>query len=102
MTTTADFDEQLRRFEARLPHSMARAVRWLRQPSSTWVRIPSGLALIVFGAVGFLPLVGFWMIPLGLLLIAHDVAFLRSPIARLLAWVDRKWPARAAAGEEKP
>jgi hypothetical protein len=50
--------------------------------------------LIVGGIVGFLPLLGFWMIPLGLALIAQDIPFLRPPLARFLAWIDRKWPAR--------
>ena len=94
MNTHPEFDEQLRRFEERLPHSLSRIIRWLRQPSARMVRVPAGIILIVFGAIGFLPLVGFWMIPLGLLLIAHDVPLLRNPMARLLAWIERKWPPR--------
>jgi len=33
-----------------------------------YVRWPFGLALIVGGGFGFLPVLGFWMIPLGLVL----------------------------------
>jgi fatty acid desaturase len=88
-----DLDQQLERWENRLPASLARFVRWLRQPSSGFVRIPVACGLILGGFVGFLPILGFWMIPLGLILLARDVPFLRGPIARLLAWIDAKWPA---------
>lgn len=81
-----DLDRQFEQVEQRLPTTMARFVRWLRQPSSRWFRIPAAVLLIVAGFIGFLPILGFWMIPLGLLLIAQDIPFLRRPIARLLAW----------------
>lgn len=93
-----DLDEQLSRFEKLLPNFAARTVSWLRQPSSKWVRIPAGIFLICAGIVGtFLPILGFWMIPLGLALIAHDVPFLRRPLARLLGWIDRKWLSKRTA-----
>jgi len=44
----------------------------LRDPHWRWVRIPLGGALVVGGIFGFLPLVGFWMIPLGLSVLALD------------------------------
>jgi hypothetical protein len=92
-----DLDDELQRFEKRLPRFAARAVGWLRQPSSRWIRIPVAVLLVLGGSVGFLPILGFWMIPLGLVLAAQDVPFMRPPLARLLAWIDRKWPARDAA-----
>ena len=33
-----------------------------------YLRWPLGLALIVGGAFGFLPILGFWMIPLGIVI----------------------------------
>lgn len=92
-----ELDRQLAAFAERLPDSMARPVNWMRQPSSRWVRIPAAVALICGGIVGFLPILGFWMIPLGLALIALDVPFLRPPLSRLLAWIERKWPADQSA-----
>lgn len=46
-----------------------------------------GLALIAGGVFGFLPILGFWMIPLGLVLIA-----LEFPAARRYvdAWIKRR------------
>ena len=68
-------------------------VRWLRKPGSGLVRIPLGIVLILFGLVGFLPILGFWMIPLGLLVLAIDVPLVRPPLISVLDWVERKWPA---------
>jgi hypothetical protein len=38
-----------------------------------------------------LPLLGLWMLPLGLLLLAEDLPFLRRPMLRTLLWVERRW-----------
>jgi hypothetical protein len=92
-----ELDRRLEAFASRLPNSMAHMVNWLRRPSSRWVRIPSAILLVCGGVVGFLPILGFWMIPLGLALIAIDVPVLRPPLARLLAWIERKWPAKHPA-----
>jgi hypothetical protein len=77
-------------FEARLPRGPARFVGWLRKPSSRWVRIPLAILLILGGIFSFLPVLGLWMLPLGLLLFAQDVPMLQPPLARMLAWVERK------------
>jgi hypothetical protein len=93
----SELNEQLRKLEQRLPAGLASVVRWLRQPLSGFVRVPLACALILGGIVGFLPILGFWMIPLGLLLLAQDVPFLRRPIARFVAWAEAKLPARKPA-----
>jgi hypothetical protein len=90
-------ERRLESFSRRLPASLAGLLDWLRRPSSRWVRIPAAIALIGGGLLGFLPILGFWMLPLGLALIALDVPFLRPPFARLLAWVERKWPGQQTA-----
>lgn len=38
------------------------------------LRLVAGLLLIVGGILGFLPVLGFWMIPLGIAVAALDVA----------------------------
>ena len=85
-----DLDEQTERLAARLPRRLAQFVRWLRKPSSRFVRMPAAILLILIGLVGVFPIVGLSLIPLGLILIAQDIPFLRPPIARLLAWIERK------------
>jgi hypothetical protein len=44
----------------------------LRKSRLRLVRIPTGVLLVLGGLVGFLPLVGFWMVPLGLAVLAID------------------------------
>ena len=88
-----ELNEHLERFERRLPEGMRGLVRWLRKPGSGFIRIPLGIVLILAGIVGFLPILGFWMIPLGLLVLAIDVPFVRPPLIKLMDWVERKWPA---------
>jgi hypothetical protein len=84
-------DHWFRRIENALPNFGARSLRWLREPSSRWVRIPAGVLLIIVGLFGFLPVLGFWMVPLGILLLVQDIPFLRRPTERTLAWLERGW-----------
>lgn len=91
-----ELDEHLARFESRLPAAFQAFVRWLRKPGSGWTRIPLGIILILCGFIGFLPILGFWMVPLGFLILAIDVPFVRPPLIRLLDWVELKWPAPKA------
>jgi membrane-bound ClpP family serine protease len=85
-----ELNAELSRLAKQLPDWAGRLVEWLRGPSSAFVRIPLAIVLIVGGLVGFLPILGFWMIPLGLALLAQDVPFLQRPMARLLGWVADK------------
>jgi hypothetical protein len=77
----------------RLPHRLRPTLRSLRQPSRRWLRIPAGVLLIVGGLLAVLPVLGLWMLPLGLVLLAEDVPILRSLRSRLLDWIERRHPA---------
>jgi hypothetical protein len=90
-------DACIEQFSRRLPEKIGKFVRWITGSSSTLVRIPLGVALVLGGIVGFLPILGFWMVPLGLILIAQDVPFMRPPLIRLLQWINRKWPQDSAS-----
>jgi len=92
----ADRNEQLlnrqfERWEGKLPGPIGRTIRWLREPSLRWVRLPAGILLIFCGFLGFLPVLGVWMVPFGVLLLAQDLPFLRRPTARMLIWLERRW-----------
>ncbi|MEH6949782.1 hypothetical protein V4R08_00225 [Nitrobacter sp. NHB1] len=80
-----------------MPPRLAKFIGWVRKPSSRLVRIPLAIVLIVGGIFSFLPVLGLWMLPLGLILIAQDLPFLQGPMARMLGWVERKWMERKAA-----
>lgn len=58
-------------------HHISFAGRTLRLPRSRWVRTTIGAVLVILGFLGFLPILGFWMIPLGLLILSVDIAFVR-------------------------
>jgi hypothetical protein len=84
-------DRQFDRLEEELPDSASGFLRLLRRPSSRWIRIPVGILLIAGGLFSFLPILGLWMVPLGALLLAQDVPFLRRPVGRVLVWLERQW-----------
>ena len=62
----------------------------MRLPQSRLLRISIGGALIFGGILGFLPVLGFWMVPLGLIVLSHDLAFIRRKRRRLSVWWARK------------
>ena len=75
----------------------------LRLRSNRWrlVRLPLALMLIAGGLFSFLPVLGAWMLPLGLLLLAVDLPFLRGPISNFVIRVrvairrlTRRWKKR--------
>jgi hypothetical protein len=104
MTNTDDrrLDRSLDRLQNRLPGWIARPVGGLRKPDARWIRIPAGVLFIVGGVLGFLPILGFWMVPLGLLLLALDVPFLRRPTAGFMIWGERRWSEWRRKRRRKP
>jgi hypothetical protein len=89
---SADDDPRLAKLIDRLPTSLVGAVRFLRKPSGRWLRIPAGLLLIFGGLLSFLPILGLWMLPLGLVLLAEDLPLLRYWRSRALDWIERRHP----------
>lgn len=84
-------DHQFDRMERHLPGGIRRCLHWLREPSPRWVRIPAGIILAVAGIFSVLPLLGLWMLPSGLFLLAQDLPFLRRPMRSALLWIDWRW-----------
>ncbi|MGR0186425.1 hypothetical protein [Azospirillum aestuarii] len=84
-------ERRVDRIQEKLPDTLARMLAWLREPRATWVRAPAGFLLILGGLFSFLPVLGIWMLPLGLVLLAYDVPFLRPPINRALVRGERRW-----------
>ena len=85
-------DARLDAFVHRLPPRLAGTVDYLMQPSSRWVRIPAGMLLVVGGVLSFLPVLGIWMLPLGLALLAEDVPALRTSRSKVFDWIERRKP----------
>jgi len=69
--------------------------RRLPLPRSRLLRITIGALLVLGGLVGFLPILGFWMIPLGLLVLSVDIPRVRRWRRRFAVWFARTYPATA-------
>jgi len=93
------FDRTLDRLERRA--RLRRIIRWSRDPATRRQRLPLGILCVIGGLFWFLPVVGLWLLPIGLVLIAHDVPRLRHPVARFMIWIEarciglrQRWPSR--------
>lgn len=75
------------------------ANRQLHLPESKPVRVGIGILLVGGGLVGFLPVLGFWMIPLGLLVLSVDIPVVRRWRRQLAVWWHRD---RKEVGESGP
>ena len=92
------FDLIERRFPA-----LSGFVQRMRSNRMMLVRFPIALLLIFGGLLSFLPVLGIWMLPLGLMLLALDVPFLQGPVSvlfirwrrRIAVW--RRWLRRKRA-----
>ena len=62
----------------------------LPMPRSRAGRMTVGVVLIVGGTLGFLPVLGFWMVPLGLIVLSHDLPYVRRKRRRLAVWWERR------------
>lgn len=85
-------DQRLDALVGRLPPRVSGTVHYLLKPSNRWVRIPSGALLVAGGVLSFLPVLGVWMLPLGLALLAEDVPALRASRSKALDWIERRRP----------
>ena len=63
-----------------------RVLLWAKTKLPPGVRSILGLLFMIGGIFGVLPILGFWMLPLGLALIALDLPPTRKPIER---WMEK-------------
>jgi hypothetical protein len=78
-------------------------------PGHPLLRILLGIVLVLGGFLGFLPILGFWMVPVGLAILAIDIPPVRRLQRRMNVafgnWLHRRWPGiarRFGYGEPKP
>ncbi len=81
-----------RQFDAleRLAPPARRITQPLMRNGMRWVRLPISLLLIAGGFMSFLPVLGLWMLPLGLLLLAIDIPALRPAVGSGTIWTRRR------------
>lgn len=75
----------------------------LRARWALLIRVPLGIIFVLGGIFSFLPVLGIWMLPLGLLLLAIDLPFLRPHVnaamirgRRRFDLMRRRWARRRA------
>ena len=90
MTPNPDFTQEMDRFQSHIPTWVGHNLNRLRGKRAIWVRVLTGVALIGVWSFLPLPIVGIWMLPVGLALLAHDIPAMRRPMARLLHFTNRK------------
>ena len=82
---------QFELIQRRFP-ALAGFVRRMRSNRMMLIRLPIALLLVFGGLVSFLPVLGIWMLPLGLMLLALDVPLLQGPVSVLII----RWRRRIA------
>jgi purine-cytosine permease-like protein len=69
-------------------------------PANMLVRVVLGVLLVIGGFLGFLPVLGFWMVPLGLMVLSIDFPpvrrFRRRSSVALVRFLRLRFPALAA------
>jgi hypothetical protein len=99
--TKAELNRYFEMIHRRLPIRVSDCIRWLRKPPSFPARLIVALLLILGGLFSFLPILGLWMLPLGLLFIAQDVPILQKPLVNALAWAEAKWKRLKVAWQKR-
>jgi len=64
-------------------------------PRSRALRVALGILFIIGGLLGMLPVLGFWMIPLGILILAVDIPVVRGLWKRVVRPLRRRRDRRA-------
>ena len=68
----------------------------IKLPASRLARVALGVLLVIGGILGFLPILGFWMIPLGLGVLSIDIPAIRRWRRRVTVrfglWIERRFP----------
>ena len=73
--------------------------RWsVNLPKSKMARIAMGSGLVAGGMLGFLPVLGFWMVPVGVLVLSHDVPAVRRFRRKAQLWWERRKGSRKPRG----
>jgi hypothetical protein len=77
------FQRQFAALERLIP-ALRGPMAFLRRDNWFPIRVPLAILLIIGGLLWFLPILGIWMLPAGLLLLAIDLPALRGPISALV------------------
>ena len=87
---------------------LRRALPWvdgwvlhLQSDRAALIRLPIALLLVLGGLLSFLPFLGIWMLPLGLMLLALDIPALQTPVSAAVIRARRLWARRRHRGDRR-
>jgi hypothetical protein len=72
------------------PHRITIGSRQFTLPQSRALRLLIGYLFTFFGFFGILPILGFWMIPVGLLILSQEYGWLRRMRRKFVLWWARR------------
>ena len=76
--------------------------RTVTLPQNRILRMSIGGLLIVGGLFGFLPILGFWMLPLGFIVLSTDIPAVRRMNRRVSVAVKRWWTGTKRGPKSEP
>ncbi|RYJ03387.1 MAG: hypothetical protein EON47_04250 [Acetobacteraceae bacterium] len=91
MQIAAAWDARVAHLLTRLPLRVQSGVAWLRHPSRKAWRLLAGVLLILGGMLAILPILGLWMLPLGLALLSDDFPWLKVWLEKSARGIGRLW-----------
>lgn len=71
-------------------HRRLKPIKNRMRSMSSAVRVTVGVLLLIGGLLGALPVLGFWMIPLGLLVLSIDFQWARKGYLSIILWLRKK------------
>ena len=77
-------DDTKKKWKQRLLDVLRKGYRWGDEKVPPGLRSVLGVLLMAGGVFGFLPILGFWMLPLGAMFIALDIPPLRRRLHKKL------------------
>lgn len=77
--------DERHRLQRRFVVWIYRSIRWSQRHIPAGLRLLVGILFFIGGIFGFLPVLGFWMMPLGLVIASTDIPPARRTIERWLS-----------------
>ena len=87
----AAWDGRVARLLGILPTRVTAKIHWLRHPDRRIVRAIAGILFVLGGIFSILPVLGLWMLPVGLALLAEDWPGLKPWLERSARFCERLW-----------
>jgi hypothetical protein len=87
----AAWDARVLHLTEKLPRRLGSVVRWLREPSHRLVRVIAAILFTLGGVFSLLPVLGLWMLPLGLGLLAEDLPGMKPSLEKASRWLMKQW-----------